>query len=139
MKAARAASVLLWIVAVGWGLPGLWLLWWLVYRGRLPVLPVIGIPNGGPFYFSVSTPVFGVLLAGSVVLGLVQAKVAALLWANRRSGAILQFALLPVEAVFWYGFALPLPPVFALARMVLTARAWSDLQPPRLRGQPSDE
>lgn len=138
MKAARAASVLLWIVALGWGLPGLWLLWWLIYRGRLPMLPLIGIPNAGPFYHSVSTPVFGVLLAGSVVLGLAQAKVAALLWANKRSGAVLQFVLLPFESVLWYGFALPIPPVLALVRMVLTAKAWPGLQPARPRGQPAD-
>jgi hypothetical protein len=61
------------------------------------------------------------------VLGVAQAWAALLLWRGKRSGAVLQFALLPVEAAFWYGFALPIPPLLAMVRMVLTARAWRGL------------
>jgi hypothetical protein len=50
--ASRAAAVLLWIVAAGWGLSAPWLMWWVLVRGRLPVLPIIGEPNGGPFYYN---------------------------------------------------------------------------------------
>ena len=97
--------MLLWVVAFGWALlPTPWLMWWVVVRGRLPVLPLIGEPNGGPFYLNYSHAVFVVLLAAAFVLGLVQVWVGWLLWNGERSGALLQFALLPVEAVFWYGF-----------------------------------
>ena len=48
--AARAAAILLWLVAAGWAFPAPWLMWWVAVRGRLPVLPYIGEPNGGPFY-----------------------------------------------------------------------------------------
>ena len=37
-------------------------------------------------------------------------------------------ATIPVEALFWYGFALPTPPLLALARVALLIAAW-----PRLR------
>jgi hypothetical protein len=125
---SRAAAVLLWIVAGGWGLPAPWLMWWVLVRGRLPVLPIIGEPNGGPFYFNFSRGTFVALLGASLVLAFVQGWAAWLLWGSKRSGALLQFALFPVEATFWYGFALPIPPLLAIARLVLTATAWRGLR-----------
>jgi hypothetical protein len=125
--AGRAAAVLLWIVAAGWGLPAPWLMWWVLVRGRLPVLPIIGEPNGGPFYFNFSRGTFVALLGASLLLAFAQAWAAWLLWAGKRSGALLEFGLLPVEAAFWYGFALPIPPLLAIARLVLTALAWRGL------------
>jgi len=45
----HVAAVLLWVVGTGWGvLPAPWLLWWVIVRDRLPVLPFIGEPNGAP-------------------------------------------------------------------------------------------
>jgi len=111
---SRAAAVLLWIVAAGWGLPAPWLMWWVLVRGRLPVLPIIGEPNGGPFYFNFSRGTFVALLGASLLLAFAQAWAAWLLLAGKRSGALLEFGLLPVEAAFWYGFALPIPPLLAI-------------------------
>jgi hypothetical protein len=126
-REARIAAVLLWIVAAGWGFSAPWLIWWVLVRGRLPVLPIIGEANGGPFYFKVARSTFAKLLALSFLLGVAQAWAARLLWAGKRSGALLQFALLPAEAAFWYGFAIPIPPLLAIIRIVLTARAWRGL------------
>jgi len=117
--AARAAAILLWLVAAGWALPALWLMWWVAVRGRLPVLPYIGEPNGGPFYTAVPHDAFIILLGLSLVLGIVQVVAGVLLWDGQRSGALLQFAILPIEAAFWYGFELPIPPIFAAIRVVL--------------------
>ena len=50
-----------------------------------------------------------------------------LLWRGRRSGAVLNLALVPIEAFFWWGFDLPIPPLFAIARVVLIAVAWRRL------------
>ena len=116
---SRAAAILPWIVALGWAAPAPWLTWWVVVRGRLPVLPFIGEPNGGPFYLSQPHGVFVVLLGTSFVLGMAQVWAGWLLWNGQRPGALLQFAFLPVEAVLWYGFALPIPPVLAAVRLVL--------------------
>jgi hypothetical protein len=102
-------------------------MWWVLARGRLPVLPIIGEPNGGPFYFNFSRGAFVVLLAISFVLAFAQGWAGWLLWTGKRSGAMLQFGLLPIEAAFWYGFALPIPPLLAIVRLVLTASAWRDL------------
>jgi hypothetical protein len=95
---ARAAAVLLWIVAAGWGLSAPWLMWWVLVRGRLPVLPIIGEPNGGPFYFNFSRGTFVALLGASLLLAFAQGWAAWLLWTGKRSGALLEFGLLPVEA-----------------------------------------
>jgi hypothetical protein len=124
---SQAAALLLWIVAAGWALPAPWLMWWVVGRGRLPVLPIIGEPNGGPFYLKLPRRVFVGLLAVSFALGIAQAWAGWLLWNGERSGALFQFGLLPVEAVFWYGFEIPIPPVLAVVRLILIALAWSRL------------
>lgn len=124
---SRAAAVLLWVVAVGWAAPAPWLMWWVTVRGRLPVLPFIGEPNGGPFYLGQPRGVFLALLAVSFVLGIAQVWAGWLLWNGQRSGALLQFGILPVEAVLWYGFAVPIPPGLAAVRLVLVVLAWSRL------------
>lgn len=40
---------------------------------------------------------------------------------------MLSLVLLPVEAVFWLGFALPIPWVIGAARAALLAFAWKAL------------
>ena len=124
---SQVAAVLLWVVALGWGLPAPVLMWWVMVRGRLPILPVIGEPNGGPFSRRLSRPTFVVLLGLSLLLAVAQAWAGWLLWDGQRLGAVVQFGLLPIEAVFWYGFALPIPPIFAVVRIVLVVLAWPRL------------
>lgn len=36
-------------------------------------------------------------------------------------------ALLPVEALFWLGFAVPVPPILAVVRLAALAVGWSSL------------
>jgi hypothetical protein len=50
-----------------------------------------------------------------------------LLWNGSRTGAVINLLLLPVEAIFWIGFALPIPWVIGITRVVLIAVAWSSL------------
>jgi hypothetical protein len=126
-QSARVAAGLLWTVAAFWGLPALWLIWWILIRDRLPVLPFIGTPDGGPFYFHLSRAAFAVVLLMSFLLALLQSHAAWLVWIGKRSGAVIQFGLLPMEALFWYGFALPFPPLFAVIRIALIAKAWRNL------------
>ena len=47
------------------------------------------------------------------------------LWRGRRSGAVVNLALLPIEAIFWLGFAVPIPWLFGIARAVLLAASWA--------------
>jgi hypothetical protein len=125
--ASRAAAVLLWIVAAGWGIPAPWLMWWCSCAVDCSCCRSSASPMVGPFYFNFSRGTFVPLLGASLLLAFVQGWAAWLLWAGKRSGALLQFGLLPVEAAFWYGFALPIPPLLAIVRLVLTAVAWRGL------------
>jgi hypothetical protein len=51
-----------------------------------------------------------------------------LLWRGSMSGAVLALVLLPVGGVFWWGFALPIPPIVALVRTVLILLSWQALR-----------
>ena len=81
--------------------------------------PWSGRLDGGPFA--------GMLGAFLAVLA-VAAWAAWLLWHGSRIGAVLSLALLPLEVVFWLGFALPIPWILGAARVVLTALAWRSLR-----------
>ena len=48
-----------------------------------------------------------------------------------RRGAVVSAGLLPVEAVFWLGFALPIPWVLGAARVALLVAAWRRLRGPQ--------
>jgi hypothetical protein len=50
-----------------------------------------------------------------------------LVWNGRLSGGILALALLPAGAVFWWGFALPYPPILAVVRALLLLASWRQL------------
>lgn len=60
-------------------------------------------------------------------LGLVAVISGWLLWKLRKTGAVLNLGILPMEAVFWIGFALPIPWLFGIARVALVCLAWPEL------------
>jgi hypothetical protein len=51
-----------------------------------------------------------------------------LLWGGYKGGAYRALALLPVGAIFWWGFALPSPPIFALVWTILIVLSWQSLR-----------
>ena len=51
-----------------------------------------------------------------------------LLWGNQKAGGIFALALLPVGAVFWWGFALPVVPILAVVRTMLILLNWRSLR-----------
>ena len=81
----------------------------------------------GPWSASVSDNTFAVLLLLFGAATLVAVCSAWLLWQRRRIGAVLNLTALPVQAIFWIGFALPLPRVAGIARVVLVVVAWNSL------------
>lgn len=74
---------------------------------------------GGPWSLRMSDDVFVALMLGFLGVTLVTAWSAWLIWTGQRAGAVLNLALLPVEAPFWIGFALPVPWVIGLGRVAL--------------------
>ena len=67
------------------------------------------------------------LLAGFLIVCLLEGVAGWLLWGGHQSGAILALALLPFGAVYWWGFALPIPPLLAVVRTALIVAGWQGL------------
>ena len=123
----RIAAFLHWFVAVGFGvfcIPAIRNL-----RNGQDIPIVMGFPayGRGPFE-RVGIPTTVPLLAAFLLVCILEGVAGVLLWQGNMSGAILALVLLPVSAVFWWGFALPIPPIFALIWTVLLGLGWQSLQ-----------
>ena len=81
----------------------------LIQRGTLPTFFGLFPMYGGPWFSRVGHGTFALLLVAFLVVTLAAAWAGWLVWDGSRAGAVLSLALLPVEAVFWIGFALPIP------------------------------
>jgi hypothetical protein len=81
---------------------------------------VMGFPayGKGPFE-QVGIPTTVPLLAAFLLVCVLEGLAAWLLWGGHKAGALLALVMLPAGAAFWWGFALPIPPVLALVRTVL--------------------
>ncbi|WP_377642338.1 hypothetical protein [Oryzobacter terrae] len=124
---ARATALVTWAYAGMFGVPAVPVAVFLVREGRLPSLWGLFDLYGGPWSSSVADDRMVALLVGFAGVVAAAGLSGLLLWRGRRSGAVLNLALLPVEAVFWVGFALPVPWLLGVARVVLVARAWRGL------------
>ena len=123
----RAAAVLLWISAFGFGVFCVPAMRNLLTGQDIPY--VMGFPayGRGPFE-RVGIPTTVPLLAGFLVVCVVEGVAAWLLWSGYRAGAILAMVVLPFGAMYWWGFALPFGPVFAVVRTVLIVVGWGSLR-----------
>ena len=126
MGALRGAAGLLLIDGVGFGLPCVLAIRNLLAGRGIPF--IMGFPayGRGPFErIGLSTTV--PLLALFLLVCTLEAVAGGLLWNGDTIGAILALVLVPLGAIFWWGFALPIPPIFALIRTVLIVLNWQHL------------
>jgi hypothetical protein len=130
MKSSRTAAVLTWIYAAGFGLPALPISLYVIDRGTLPWFADLFPMYGGPWWNQFDQPTFLVLLGAFAVTLVFASDAALLVWRGRRSGAPVALALLPLEAVFWYGFELPIPWLIGAARLALLVAAARALREP---------
>ena len=82
---------------------------------------------GGGFFERWSPEVFAVMLGLFAALSALELFAAVLLWNGEGVGGWLAVALLPIEVLFWAGFALPIPPVVGVARLALLWSSWTEL------------
>ncbi|MGH2604262.1 MAG: hypothetical protein ACRDJ9_33355 [Dehalococcoidia bacterium] len=82
---------------------------------------------GGPWSVPFDEGKLLLLLTGFLVVTLAAAWAAWLVWNGSMLGGVLGLALLPAEAAFWYGFALPVPWLLGFARVILVIAAWRTL------------
>jgi len=128
LTAIRGAAVLLWIVAAGFGLAAFPVATHLVQQRELPMTMFGFRAYGGGWIERFSPETFAILLGLFVGVCAVEAFAGWLLWTGSRAGGILTLVLLPLETMFWSGFALPIPPIAAAMRLVLLAVGWSALR-----------
>lgn len=95
--------------------------------GDIPML--FGFPayGRGPFE-GVGLPTTVPLLVAFLLVCLLEAVAGVLLWGGYKSGAVLALVLLPLGGVFWWGFALPIPPILALVWTALILLNWQALR-----------
>ena len=122
----RVAAILHWFVAIGFGVFCFPAIRNLLNGRDIPF--VMGLPayGRGPFERA-GIPTTVPLLAAFLLVCVLETIAGVLLWGGYRSGGILALALVPVGAVFWWGFALPIPPIFALFWTVLILLNWQAL------------
>jgi hypothetical protein len=119
LKVAGGVSVLL---GLGFGLPGVYGTWYFARHGE--VWTFLGFPTYGKGPFQqrgIETTV--ALLVTFVLVCFAEVAIGWLLWQEMKVGAWVALALLPVELVFWFGFALPFGFVLGLGRTVLVLAA----------------
>ena len=122
----RAAAVLVWVSAIGLGVPCL-----MALRNLLagqPIPRVLGYPayGEGPFEQH-GLPTTPLLISAFLVVCRLEAVAATSLWAGHKLGAVLALVAVPLGAIFWWGFALPYPPIIAVIRTVLLVLSWRSL------------
>ena len=126
MGALRASAFFLFFNGLGFGLPCVIAIRNLLAGRDIPI--IMGFPayGRGPFErIGISTTV--PLLAAFLLVCSLEVVAGWLLWSGDKTGAILALVLLPFGAVFWWGFALPIPPFLAVVRTVLIVLNWEHL------------
>ena len=126
MGALRASAILLFFNGLGFGVPCIMAIRNLAAGREIPI--IMGFPayGRGPFErIGISTTI--PLLAAFLLVCSLEVVAGWLLWSGDNAGAILALVLLPFGAVFWWGFALPIPPIFAAVRTVLIVLNWEHL------------
>jgi hypothetical protein len=126
--ALKASAVVMLLVAAGFGIPAPFVASHFLRERTLPTFMGLFAMYGGGLFDRYSPEVFGVLLGLFTALCALEAYAGWLLWNGEKLGAVITLALLPIEVVFWAGFAVPFPPLIAVARLGLLAVGWSILR-----------
>ncbi|MDQ2915533.1 MAG: hypothetical protein M3T56_20095 [Chloroflexota bacterium] len=128
MLALKASALLMWLVAVGFGGPTPFVANYLLRERKLPIFMGLFPAYGGGFFERWSPEIFAVLLGLFGALSALELFAGVLLWQGEPLGAVVTLALLPIEIVFWAGFAVPIPPLLGVARIALLWAGWSALR-----------
>lgn len=120
---AKTASILSWFLGLGFGLPAVYGAWYLARHGEIWTL--FGFPTygDGPFErMGIDTTV--PLMAAFAIVCAAECVAGWLMWSGAPAGWWMAVLLLPVEAVFWIGFALPFGPPLGIVRAAFALLTW---------------
>jgi len=118
----------MWLVAAGFAIPAPFVASFYLRERTLPSFMGLFSMYGGGLFDRFSPEAFAVLLGLFTALSALEVYAGWLLWNAEPLGARMTLVLLPFEVVFWVGFAVPFPPLFAIVRLVLLASGWSALR-----------
>ena len=123
----RLAAGLHWFIAAGLGVFCIPAIRNLLRGQDIPL--VMGFPayGRGPFE-RIGLPTTIPLLLAFLLVCILEAVAGGLLWGGYKAGGVLALLLLPAGAFFWWGFALPIPPLFAVGWTLLILANWSALR-----------
>lgn len=112
----RVAGLSALLAGLGFGVPGVFGLRHFATTGH--VWQFLGFPTygGGPFV-SAGLPTSTGLLMGFVVVCVAEVAIGLCLVGGWTPALWIQFALLPFELAYWWGFALPFGFLFGMARV----------------------
>ena len=127
MTALHVEAVLTWTYAIGFGGGTIPVVIHLRHHGNLPSFLGLFDAYAGPWWPRVGRPTFKRLLKGFFAVALVASWAAWLVWNASQAGLILSFIVLPIEAVFWFGFDLPIAKIIGAVRLVLLLVGWQTL------------
>ena len=122
-----AASILFYFTGIAFFIGTVPITLYIIQNRELPTMMGVKALGGG-FIETLGTDaivwsaiLFEVVNAAEVVAGY-------WLWKSRKKGGQLGIALFPFGLFFWLGFALPIPLVIGLLRLVLIAVGWKKLR-----------
>jgi hypothetical protein len=122
----KIASICLWLSGLGFGIPGIYGTWYFLQTKSIAT--VMGFPcyGGGPFE---KTGIHTTLsmLTGFLLVCSLECICAWGLWNGEKGSAVLSLAVIPVELIFFIGFALPFGLPLIVIRTVLIVLIWSSL------------
>lgn len=129
-RLARGAAASSLVLGLGFGLPCAYGLWYFAARNQ--VWTFLGFPTYGEGPFDAAgIPTTVPLLAGFLVICILDVVAAVLLWRPHRTGYVMSLVLLPFGAIYWIGFALPAGPLLGGLRTGLVlAAVWIGVRVP---------
>jgi len=120
--AITAASMLCYLIGVGWSVGSVPTIVYVIRNRALPMIGPIRAMSGPFEALGLDAMILLALLF--LVINLLHNLAGYWLWKSQRKGGILAISLLALSAIFWWGFALPIPPVLGLLLAGLLAAGW---------------
>jgi hypothetical protein len=127
-RSLRAAAAIYYFSGIAFALSNVAVMFFVGTQGRVPIVLGVDLDGGGPFE-TLGSRWMTLLIGLFVVVCLLEVVAARWLSQSAKRGGFLGVAVLPAGAIFWFGFALPLPWLLGLAKAILLAVGWRRLRP----------